>query len=86
MTAAATGFCTVVAGVIARVKAASPVYDTPITLRPTDTVGEALALLPKRAHGALVVVEDRHPVGIVTEADCAGVDRGLRVATWRPAR
>jgi IMP dehydrogenase len=70
----------VVAGVIARVKAASPVYDTPITLRPTDTVGEALALLPKRAHGALVVVEDRHPVGIVTEADCAGVDRFTQLA------
>jgi IMP dehydrogenase len=65
----------VVSDVIARVKASSSVYDTPITLRPTDTVGEALGLLPKRAHGAVVVVEDGRPIGIVTEADCAGVDR-----------
>jgi IMP dehydrogenase len=38
-------------------------------------VSEALALLPKRAHGAVLVVEDGRPVGVVTEADCAGVDR-----------
>jgi IMP dehydrogenase len=44
-------------------------------LRRTDTVSEALALLPKRAHGAVLVVEDGRPVGVVTEADCAGVDR-----------
>ena len=27
-------------------------------MAPTDTVGEALNLLPKRAHGAVIVVED----------------------------
>lgn len=65
----------VVADVIAWVKQRSLVYDTAITLGPTDTVGEALNLLPKRAHGAVVVVSDRRPVGVVTEADCVGVDR-----------
>ena len=55
------------------------VFDTPITLDPHQTVGEALALLPKRAHGAAVVVEDGRPVGVVTEADCAGVDRFTQV-------
>ncbi len=65
----------VVAEVIAWVKARSLVYDTPITLGPGDTVGEALNLLPKRAHGAVVVVADRRPMGVVTEADCVGVDR-----------
>jgi IMP dehydrogenase len=66
----------VVAEVIAWVKDRSPVYDTPVTLAPTSTVGEALALLPKRAHGALVVVStEGQPIGIVTEADSAGVDR-----------
>jgi IMP dehydrogenase len=70
----------VVAEVIAWVKDRSPVYDTPVTLAPASTVGEALALLPKRAHGALVVVSaDGLPVGIVTEADCAGVDRFTNV-------
>jgi GMP reductase len=65
----------VVAGVIAWVKQRSAVYDTPLTLAPNETVGEALNLLPKRAHGAVVVVVDGRPVGIVTEADCAGTDR-----------
>jgi IMP dehydrogenase len=65
----------VVAGVIAEVKRAHPVYETPVLLRPTDTVSDALGLLPKRAHGAGVVAESGRPVGIVTDADCAGVDR-----------
>jgi IMP dehydrogenase len=65
----------VVADVIGWVKARSVVYDTAITLGPADTVGEALNLLPKRAHGALVVVSEGRPVGMVTEADLAGVDR-----------
>jgi IMP dehydrogenase len=65
----------VVAGVVGWVKARDLVHDTPITLGPGDTTGEALSLLPKRAHGAVIVVEDGKPVGVVTEADCQGVDR-----------
>jgi IMP dehydrogenase len=65
----------VVGEVIAWVKNRSVIYDTPITLAPTDTVGEALNLIPKRAHDAIVVVEDGRPVGVVTETDCAAVDR-----------
>jgi IMP dehydrogenase len=66
----------VVADVVARVKASSPVLDTPLTLGPEDTVIDALHLLPKRAHGALVVLDGRQrPLGVVAEADCRGVDR-----------
>jgi IMP dehydrogenase len=65
----------VVCEVIAKVKASDPLHDTPITLRGHDTVGEALNLLPKRAHGAVLVVDDDRPVGVVAEADCVGVDR-----------
>src|SRR6201995_2538361 len=65
----------VVASVVAWVKSRDLVHDTPITLGPGDTTGEALSLLPKRAHGAVIVVEDGKPVGVVTEADCQGVDR-----------
>jgi IMP dehydrogenase len=65
----------VVRDVIAWVKSRDLVHDTPITLEPTATAGEALTLLPKRAHGAVIVVQDGRPVGVVTEADCAGVDR-----------
>ncbi len=62
----------VVARVVAWVKSRDLVHDTPITLGPDDTTGEALSLLPKRAHGAVIVVEDGKPVGVVTEADCQG--------------
>jgi IMP dehydrogenase len=66
----------VVADVIAWVKSRDLVHDTPLTLKPTDTTGHALSLLPKRAHGAIVVVaDDGRPVGVITEADCTGVDR-----------
>lgn len=65
----------VVAEVVSWVKARHTVHDTPITMTRGDTVGEALNLLPKRAHGAVIVLEDGRPIGVVTEADCTGVDR-----------
>lgn len=71
----------VVAEVISWIKTRHLVYDTPIMLRPEQTVGEAMVLLPKRAHGAAVVVADGRPVGLVTEADLTGVDRFAQVAS-----
>ncbi len=66
----------VVAEVIDWVKSRDLVHDTPLTLRPVDTTGHALSLLPKRAHGAIIVLDhDDRPIGVVTEADCTGVDR-----------
>jgi len=69
----------VVAEVTSWVKSRHPVFETPITLSPHETVGDALALLPKRAHRAAFVVDDGRPVGVVTEADCLGVDRFSQV-------
>lgn len=71
----------VVSEVISWVKRRHLVHDTPITLRPTDTVSHALDLLPKRAHGALIVVVDGRPVGVVTESDCNDVDRFCQLHT-----
>lgn len=66
----------VVSDVIAWVKARHLIFDTPVTLTAHNTVADALDLLNKRAHGALVVVdEDRRPIGIVTQSDCESVDR-----------
>ena len=65
----------VVRDVVQWVKQRHLVVDTAVTLTPHSTVGDALALLPKRAHGAVVVVDGDRPVGIVTEADCAGAER-----------
>jgi IMP dehydrogenase len=70
----------VVADVVRWVKTRDTVLETPVTVGPTDTVTDALHLIPKRAHGAAVVVDDaQRPVGVVTEDDCGGVDRFTQV-------
>ena len=44
--------------------------------RRSHTVGDALGLIHKRAHGAVIVVDDGgRPLGIFTEHDAAGFDR-----------
>jgi len=65
----------IVADVIKWVKSRHLIFDTPVTLKPTETVADAIDLITKRAHGALIVVENYAPIGIVTEADCENVDR-----------
>ncbi|HWM00915.1 MAG TPA: GuaB1 family IMP dehydrogenase-related protein [Actinophytocola sp.] len=71
----------VVADIVAWVKSRHTVWDTPLILTPGDAVADAMNLLPKRAHGAVVVVDaEGRPVGVVDEASCAGVDRFTRVS------
>ncbi|MEV1293248.1 GuaB1 family IMP dehydrogenase-related protein [Pseudonocardia sp. NPDC049635] len=70
-----------VAGIVSWLKSRHPVWDTPLVLRTGDAVADALNLLPKRAHDTVVVVDDGgRPVGTVSEAGCAGVDRFTRLA------
>jgi IMP dehydrogenase len=62
--------------VVDYVKSRHPIFETPITLSPEDTLGEAMSLIHKRAHGAVVVVDSQNkPLGIFTEHDAAGYDR-----------
>jgi len=70
----------VVGDAVAWVKARHPVFETPIRVSPQTVVAEVLSLLGKRSHGAAVVLEQGRPVGIVTERDCAEVDRFTRVS------
>ena len=65
----------IVSQVIKDVKSRHTFFDTPVTLTSTNTVSEALDLINKRAHGAIIVIENNKPVGIVTEADLEQVDR-----------
>ena len=51
----------VVAEVIAWVKSRDPVQETPLTLGPQPHRADALNLMPKRAHGAVIVIEDKVP-------------------------
>src|ERR1700758_2909832 len=70
---------TVVQHTVDFVKSRDLVADTPVTLEPDDSISDACALIHKRAHGAAVVVFEGRPIGLVTEAACAGVDRFTRV-------
>ena len=48
----------VIETVVEFVKTRHTVYETPITLSPQHTVGDALGLIHKRSHGAIVIVDD----------------------------
>jgi len=69
-----------VAEIVGWVKSRHTVWDTPLVLGGGDAVADALNLVGKRAHGAVVVVDEQgRPAGIVDESACAGVDRFARV-------
>ncbi|WP_186629766.1 GuaB1 family IMP dehydrogenase-related protein [Rhodococcus sp. BP22] len=70
---------TAVAETVAFVKSRDLIADTPVVLGPDASVSDALALMHKRAHGAVVVVEGGRPIGVVTESTCADVDRFARL-------
>lgn len=66
----------VVAQMIGYIKTRHTVYETPLKLRPDNTIMDALNILHKRAHGMIVIVDAKDaPVGIFTEADGEGCDR-----------
>lgn len=71
----------VVETVVSFVKSRHTLYDTPITMSSRDTVGEALSLIHKRSHGALIVVDDDNmPIGIFVENDATGFDRFTQIS------
>ena len=66
----------IIQNVVEHVKSRHPIFETPITLAPEDTLGEAISLIHKRAHGAVIVVDAQNrPLGVFTEHDAAGFDR-----------
>jgi len=61
--------------VIGYIKTRHPLYETPLTLRPKNTLAEALSIINKRSHECIVVVDERdHPIGIFKEKDAADYD------------
>ncbi|MCF8571812.1 GuaB1 family IMP dehydrogenase-related protein [Gordonia sp. HY002] len=54
---------------IGEVKSRHLVADTPVTLRADDLMANAQALIPKRAHGyAVVIDDDNRPIGLIARA------------------
>lgn len=68
------------------VKQRDLIFETPLKLQPGNTVIDALHLINKRAHGAVMVVdEENRCVGVVRASDCEGVDRFASLeAVMRP--
>ena len=61
--------------IVRSLKTRDHLVDHPLTLTPEATLGQAAALLPKRPHGLVVVVdEDRRPLGVVGPEEIAGRD------------
>lgn len=61
--------------IVRSIKERDVLVDHPLTLSPRGTVGQGLALLDKRPHGIVTVIdEQRRPLGIVSPAELAGVD------------
>jgi IMP dehydrogenase len=61
---------------VSYVKKCHQVFETPVTLHPDESIQTALNLIYKRAHGAILVVDEGgKPVGIFTEADAKLEDR-----------
>ncbi|NCU38524.1 GuaB1 family IMP dehydrogenase-related protein [Candidatus Saccharibacteria bacterium] len=60
---------------IASVKSCHVQFETPVTLSPEHTIRDAMSLIHKRAHGAVIIVNDnQEPVGIFTQEDAVGRD------------
>lgn len=68
--------------VTAWIKSRHRVFETPVSLLASETVIDALHLMGKRPHGAVVVVDDAGKVaGVVRAADCEGQDRFASLAS-----
>lgn len=62
------------------VKSRHVVYETPLTLTVNDRIQDALNIIHKRAHGAIVIVDEHNkPTGIFTEKDAVDKDRFAQI-------
>ena len=72
----------VISEVTARVKAAHPVLDTPLTVGPKAPLLDAIHLFDRRNHDAVCVVDDDgRLLGLLSRADCEGKDRWAAVGS-----
>ncbi|AIY01138.1 putative inosine 5-monophosphate dehydrogenase [Arthrobacter sp. PAMC 25486] len=63
------------------VKQRDTLYETPLLMTAGDIVIDAVHLMSKRSHNAVVVVDGSDFVGVVRGVDCEGVDRFSSLAS-----
>lgn len=71
----------VLRSVVSWVKQRDSLYETPLLMTAGDIVIDAVHLMSKRSHNAVVVVDGQDFVGVVRGADCEGVDRFASLAS-----
>lgn len=60
---------------IGYIKSRHLVFETPLVLTADNSIAEALSIIHKRSHQAIIVVDSKNqPLGIFTEADASGRD------------
>ena len=65
----------VLSEMVTYIKTRHPIYETPLTMTPENTISEAMGIIHKRSHDAIVVVNAKNePLGIFTEEDGQGFD------------
>jgi IMP dehydrogenase len=69
--------------IIEYVKSRDIVFDTPLSLKISNTVSDALDIIHKRAHEAVIIVdESSFPVGIFKEKDAQGLDKFTKLEVF----
>lgn len=67
---------------VQRIKASHVVFDTALSLEPSETIYKAMALINKRSHGAVIIVNSKNePIGIFTSSDATGKDSFAKLET-----
>ena len=62
--------------IITKIKSASVKYDTPITVKATNTIRDALWIIHKRSHNRVVMINDNdEPMRIFSENDMKNLDQ-----------
>jgi IMP dehydrogenase len=62
--------------IISYIKSRHLVYDTPLTLEVNNTVSDALSIINKRSHNAVIIVDNKQrPIGLFKEKDGLNVDQ-----------
>ena len=62
--------------IITKIKSASVKYDTPITVKATNTIRDAMWIIHKRSHNRVVMINDNdEPIWIFSENDMKNLDQ-----------
>jgi IMP dehydrogenase len=73
--------------IVTKIKSASVKYDTPITVKATNTIRDAMGIIHKRSHNRVVMVNDNdEPIRIFSENDMKDLDQFSLLGNLKPKK